>query len=134
MKYSYSNKRLYFNLCLGILWTFIGLSYLLDKENVRWSRYISVILGVMYLIIFAYEYFNKYFEISNGKIKVFSVPSKEITISEIKEVKYDANHCVFYTSDRKLKIVKSQINKKQLRDFECFIGQLNDELKKNTAS
>lgn len=134
MKYSYSNKRLYFNLCLGIFWTFIGLSSFLDKENVRWSRYIQVILGVMYLIIFAYEYFNKYFEISNGKIKVFSIPSKEITISKIKEVKCDANNCVFYTSDGKLKIVKSQINKKQLPDFEYFFNKLNDELKKNTAS
>ena len=84
MKFSYSNKRLYINLVLGILWTIIGTSYFFDKENMRWNHYLFIVLGMLYLTMFGYEYSKKYFEISNDKIKLFTIPNKEINLSEIK--------------------------------------------------
>ena len=133
MKFSYSNKRLYINLVLGILWTIIGTSYFFDKENIRWNHYLFIVLGMLYLTMFGYEYSKKYFEISNDKIKLFTIPNKEINLSEIKEVKYYADDYTFKTPKKSLKIVKSQINKKQLPEFENFFNNLKNNLKKNVV-
>ena len=133
MKFSYSNKRLYINLVLGILWTIIGTSYFFDKENMRWNHYLFIVLGMLYLTMFGYEYSKKYFEISNDKIKLFTIPNKEINLSEIKEVKYYADDYTFKTPKKSLKIVKSQINKKQLPEFENFFNNLQNNLKKNVV-
>lgn len=133
MKFSYSDKRLYINLVLGILWTIIGASYLFDEENLRWNHYLFIVLGMLYLTMFGYEYSKKYFEISNEKIKLFTIPNKEINLSEIKEVKYYADDYTFKTPKKSLKIVKSQINKKQLPEFENFFNKLQNELKKNVV-
>ena len=133
MKFSYSNKRLYINLVLGILWTIIGTSYFFDKENMRWNHYLFIVLGMLYLTMFGYEYSKKYFEISNDKIKLFTIPNKEINLSEIKEVKYYADNYTFKTPKKSLKIVKSQINKKQLPEFENFFNDLQNKLKKNVV-
>ena len=133
MKFSYSNKSLYINLVLGILWTIIGTSYFFDKENMRWNHYLFIVLGMLYLTMFGYEYSKKYFEISNDKIKLFTIPNKEINLSEIKEVKYYADDYTFKTPKKSLKIVKSQINKKQLPEFENFFNDLQNKLKKNVV-
>ena len=133
MKFSYSNKRLYINLVLGILWTIIGTSYFFDKENMRWNHYLFIVLGMLYLTMFGYEYSKKYLEISNDKIKLFTIPNKEINLSEIKEVKYYADDYTFKTPKKSLKIVKSQINKKQLPEFENFFNDLQNKLKKNVV-
>ena len=130
---SVSSERLYINLVLGILWTIIGTSYFFDKENMRWNHYLFIVLGMLYLTMFGYEYSKKYFEISNDKIKLFTIPNKEINLSEIKEVKYYADDYTFKTPKKSLKIVKSQINKKQLPEFENFFNDLQNKLKKNVV-
>ena len=133
MKFSYSHARQYLNLVLGILWTFIGTSYFFDEANMRWNHYLSIVIGLLYLVMFTYEYFNKYFEINNGKIKLFSIPSEEILVSEIYDVKYYAGDYIFKTADKTIKIVKSQINKKQLSEFEDFYNNISKELEKNVV-
>ena len=133
MKYSYTNKRRYVNLVLGILWTFIGSSYFFDTEKMRWNHYLFIVLGILYLTMFTYEYSNKYFEIQNGKIKLYSIPKIEIKINEIKEAKYYADDYTFITENKKLKIVKSQINKEQLPEFENFFKNLQIEINKNVV-
>lgn len=133
MKFSYANKRLYLNLVLGILWTIIGSSYFFEKENMKWNHYLFIVLGLLYLMMFAYEYLNKYFEITNEKIKLFSIPQKEIKISDIEEAKYYADEYTFKTKNKSLKIVKSQINKTQLSELESFFTNLQTELKKNVV-
>lgn len=133
MKFSYSRTRLYLNLILGILWTFIGSTYFFDEEKMRWNHYMFIALGLLYLSIFTYEYFNRYFEINNGKIKLFSIPSEEILVSEINEVKYYAGDYTFKTPFKTIKIVKSQIDKNQLSQFEDFFNNISNELTKNSV-
>ncbi|WP_154662291.1 hypothetical protein ACF3NR_09700 [Vaginella massiliensis] len=88
------------------------------------------ILGIAYLLIFAYEYQQKYFEFTDDKIKLYTIPKKEIKINEITEAKYFAEDYVFKTPNQSLTIVKSQLNKKQLPEFESFFNGLKDTLKK----
>lgn len=133
IKFSYSNKRLYVNLSLGILWMIIGLSYFFTNEEIKWNVYATLILAIFYITMFLYEYIQKYFEVTKDKIIINSIPNKEININEITEVKYYANDYTFKTPNKYLKIVKSQINKKQLPEFENFFNNLQNKLKENVV-
>ena len=131
MKFSYSKKRLYFNLILGILWTGIGTSYFFENEKIRWNVNLTLIRGIVYIAKFLYEYTQKYVEITKDKIRINSIPSKEISLNDVKEVNYYANDYTIKTTNKTFKIVKSQINKAQLPEFENFLNNINIELKKN---
>lgn len=133
MKFSYSKKRLYINLILGFLWFGIGLSYFFTNEKIRWNVYVNIILGIIYIAMFVYDYTQKYFEITKDKIKIKSIPEKQIEIDKIIEVKYFADEYIFKTANKTLKIMKSQIKKEQLPEFENFYNKILNELKKNVA-
>lgn len=132
LEFAFSNRRLYMNLILGILWLGIGISYFFEQdEKLKYKPYFVTILGILYIVLFLYDYTQKYFEITKDKIKINSIPSKEINLNEVIEVKYYADDYTFKTSNRSLKIVKSQINKKQLPEFENFFTELQSKIKKN---
>jgi len=99
----------------------------------KWNHYLFIAIGLFYLATFGYEHLNKYFEINKEKIRLFSIPQVEIKISDIKEVKYYADAYTFKTNNKNLRILKSQINKTQLSEFENFFSNLQSELKKNVA-
>ena len=131
MKISYSKKRLYANLILGILWTILGVSYFIANEKIKWYAYATLILGVVYIAMFLFDYSQKYIEITKEKIKVNSIPNKEIELKEITEVKYYADEYTFKTPNKSLKINKSLMNKNQFNEFDNFFHNLSNELKKN---
>ena len=134
LEFAFTNKRLYMNLVLGILWLGIGISYFFeDDTKLKYKPYIVTILGITYLLLFLYEFKQKYFEITKDKIKIKSIPSKEIDLNEVTEVKYYADDYTFKTPSKSLKILKSQINKKQLPEFENFFNDLQNNLKKNVV-
>ena len=62
---------------------------------------------------------------------MFSIPSEEILVSEIHEAKYYAGEYIFKTADKTIKIMKTQINKKQLSEFEEYYNNISNELKKD---
>jgi hypothetical protein len=134
LEFAFTNKRLYTNLILGILWLGVGISYFIEQdEKLKYKPYLVSILGIAYILLFAYEFKQKYFEITADKIKIKSIPSKEINLNELTELKYYADDYTFKTPNKSLKIVKSQINKKQLPEFENFFNNLKNNLKKNVV-
>lgn len=122
------------NLILGILWLGIGISYFYEQnDQLKYKPYFVLTLGILYILLFVYDFKQKYFEIMKDKIKIKTIPSKEINLKELTEVKYYADDYIFKTPNKTLKIVKSQINKKQLPEFENFFANLQNELKKNVV-
>jgi len=104
MKFSYSKKRLYVNLILGILWTVIALSYFFTNEEIKWNVYATLILAILYITMFLYENIQKYIEVTEDKIKVNSIPSKEINLNELTDLKYYADDYTFKTPSKSIKI------------------------------
>ncbi|GGP02544.1 hypothetical protein GCM10010992_07350 [Cloacibacterium rupense] len=118
MTVNYSKKRLFFNLFLGILWLFIGASYLLGEEKLLWHHYGFLIVGLLYLWIFLLEFFKKYFKITSQEIVLFGLKNRKIDFKDLLEIKYFAGDYVFKDKNKSITIVKSQIDKNQLEDFE----------------
>lgn len=130
MKIAYKNKRLFTNLILGIVWTVIGTSNFFLGTTFRWYPYTLIILGVAYISIFLFEYIRQYIIITDEKIQVNSLPKREISIHDIKEATYYADDYTLRTSDRTLKIQRSQIAPNDLKQFESFYQQLTSQLNK----
>ena len=115
LKFAFANKRLYMNLILGILWLGIGISYFIEQDDkLKYKPYVVTILGIAYLLYFIYDFKQKYFEITKDKIRIKTIPSKEINLNELIEVKYNADCFTFKTRNKSIKILNSYINKKQL--------------------
>lgn len=130
MKIAYKNKRLFTNLILGIVWTVIGTSNFFLDTAFKWYPYTLLILGVAYISIFLFEYIRHYIIITDEKIQVNSLPKREISIHDIKEATYYADDYTLKTSDRTLKILRSQIAPNDLKKFESFFQQLSSQLNK----
>lgn len=129
MKFSYSKKRLYLNLGLGILWLGIGISYIFEQDdNLKFKPYIISILGIIYILFFIFEFRQKYFEITEDKIKIKSILGKEINLNELTEANYYADDFTFKSLNKSLKIKKSQIDKHQLPEFENFFNNIKYQL------
>ncbi|MEY8759848.1 hypothetical protein [Chryseobacterium tongliaoense] len=132
MKIAYPHKRPFINLILGVLWIAIGISYFLEISNTsQWGPSLTIVVGIFYILYFAYEYFSKYLEVTDDKIKVNSIPKKEIRISDLTEVSHFSGDFIFWTSDKILVIAQSQINKNDLPKFESFFNNLDTQLKGN---
>ena len=62
MEFTFSNKRLYQNLVFGILWLGIGISYFFEQDaKWKYKPYFILAVGVLYIILFVYEFKSKYF-------------------------------------------------------------------------
>lgn len=126
---AYSNRRLYMNLFMGIAWGSFSIIKFNSTEKIDWTAYGLLILGICYIAMFIYEYTQKYLLIDKDKIRENSLPSKEILMDEIKEVNYFAGDFVFKGGRKSIRITKSQINQKQLPEFEDFFNKLSERLK-----
>lgn len=134
MKYSFTTKKLALNLILGCIWTFLGISKLLTAPELKLLDSLFLFLGIFYLSYFLYEYVKKYFEVTSEKITVFSIPAKEVNLSELVEAKYYADDYTFKTAGKTLKIIKSQIKKSQRDEFDHFFNRLKDKLDQQHAA
>lgn len=132
MTVNYSKKRLFFNLFLGILWFFIGASYLVGKEKPMWHHYGFVVVGLLYLSTFFFEFFKKYFKITSQEIVLFGLKNKKIAFKDLVEIKYFAGDYILKDKNQSITIVKSQIDKNQLEDFENMWNEVKSTFENST--
>lgn len=69
MKIKYKKKRLIYNIFISLLYLTIALEGIINQENIRWTKYVFLILGTIYLIKSLFEIRNQYLTIENGMIK-----------------------------------------------------------------
>lgn len=106
MTVNYSKKRLFFNLFLGVLWFFIGASYLVGEEKLMWHHYGFVVIGLLYLSTFLFEFFKKYFKITSQEIVLFGLKNKKIAFKDLVEIKYFAGDYILKDKNQSITIVK----------------------------
>ena len=108
------------------MWIAIAISYFLENDKGKWRTYFLLSFGILYLMMFLFEYFRKYVEITEDQIKVNSIPAKKIFIKDINGITFSGNDYIFKTADKMVKVKKFQINKDQLPEFEAFFNKLKE--------
>lgn len=85
IKIKFKNLRLYVNLICGLAFTALGLIALINDGAARWTNYVFVIIGLLYLAHFFYDFFMGYLSLKNGELKMNNLYGyrKSIRISEI---------------------------------------------------
>lgn len=134
MKYTFTNQKLIINLILACVWTVVGLSRVTDKEETGYFKYLALILGIFYSAYFLYEFIRKYFEVTADKMTIFSLPEKEINLKDLVSVNYYADEYTFKTTDKTLKIVKSQIKESQRDEFDQFFNSLKEQVEQQKVT
>lgn len=134
MKYAFTNQKMIINFILACVWTGLGISRVTDKEETGYFKYVALILGIFYTVYFLYEFIRKYFEVTADKITIFSLPEKEINLKDLVSVNYYAEDYTFKTTDKTLKIVKSQIKKSQRDEFDQFFNSLKEKVEQQKVT
>ena len=55
MKIRFKKKRLYINIILGLVWTILGISRLLEDKELGWLDYGYLLIGVLYIGHFLFD-------------------------------------------------------------------------------
>lgn len=131
--YNSNKKHQYISFLLGIFWLIIAWMDYEAKDKIDWSFYGKIIIGVLYILITIYEYYYKYIEISNDLIYRNSIPKLEIVVSDLIEVKYFAGDYIFKSKNKRIEIVKKQINTTQLKEFEKKFNVLKTSVEENLS-
>lgn len=131
--YNSNKKHQYISFLLGIFWLIIAWMDYEAKDKIDWSFYGKIIIGVLYILITIYEYYYKYIEISNDLIYRNSIPKLEIVVSDLIEVKYFAGDYILKSKNKRIEIVKNQINTTQLKEFEKIFNVLKTSVEENLS-
>jgi hypothetical protein len=129
MNVNHHKNKIYLNLFLGIGWTALKGSQWIFENNFKWTDYALLGIGFFYLAVAIVYWFSYYFEYNQADITVFGLlglRSKTIKIKDLIEVHYFAGEYKFRTLDEKMVIVKSQIRKSQLADFDAYFQTIKN--------
>lgn len=127
MKIKFKKKKLLFELLSGLFWTFIAIDGIIGTENVRWAKYILLLLGIFYLGTFIFNATQHYLIIENGTIQrngIFGY-KKKINLKDIIQIKEFAGDYKLITEQTVLKINTELIDSNSLEELQTFLKKLN---------
>ncbi len=128
MKIRLKKKRLYLNLVLAIMW--IGLAFIKIYDNVefKFSHYLILALGILYIFMFLYDFKNQYLTVDRGTIRknmLYGFGRGKIDMNEIKMIKKVARNYILKTENTRLKINTDLIEENSLTDLNKILANLN---------
>ena len=128
MKIRYTKKKLKVNLVLGLFWFVFGLVLLIFNDFSNLSDTFWIVMALIYIGMYSYEYFNQYLTIENGIIKVNNLFGKKIYLTEIKQIKKNfAGDYILKTNKKELTINTQIIDPDSLADLNSELEKLNVE-------
>ncbi|WP_372756705.1 hypothetical protein [Mariniflexile sp.] len=127
MKIRFKKNRLYAFLVGGLIFIGLGLFMIVDEDDLKWSKFGYLILGLFYLGQYLFDLKNQYLTIENGIIKKngpFGF-GKKIHLKDIKWIKKYAGDYTLITESKKLKINTMLIEEKSLEALNRTLKELN---------
>lgn len=133
MKFSYSNRQLIVNLIMGIVWIGLGIRAIYTNEvnePIGFKPYVFIIVGILFLIYFYYQYSKKYFEVNDKWIEVSSLFDKKINIDDLTKVHFKSGIYVFVSKDKRFKIMQPKIKRTQIAEFNEWFDKVKAKVDK----
>lgn len=124
MKFSYSLKRLLFNLILGLAWLVISYSSWNNSSGEKWYIYGTIVLGILHVGMFFMEWLRKYVEVKESSLSINSWSSKKMNFSDIQKIDSFKEGFVFHGKEKEvLQVRKSQMNKEDYKRFSAWVEE-----------
>lgn len=127
MKIKFKKNRLFGNLLLGVVWFGIGLLNIYEGDHLRWSFYVYLVLGLLYIGHFLTDITYQYLNIENGTIRrnrLYGFVDR-INLSDINWIKKDNRNYTLITDSDKMKINTKLIEENSLAELNTLLGQMN---------
>lgn len=125
MKIKYKNRRLYGNLFIGLVWIALGIYNILEIKNPLLLDYHYLFFGIVFSLIFMFEYTNQYLSIENNTIKKNYPFGKSIELRRIIEIKKYGGVYTLKTINKQFKINTTYINEDSLKSLNTVLSKLN---------
>lgn len=127
MKIKFRKKRLHVNLILGIVWIGVGILSLVTDDEIRWTEYGYLVIGILYVGHYLYDLTNQYLIIENRTIRknVLYGFGKKINLNDINWIKKFAGDYTLKTEHRELKINTELMDKDSLEELNKILAELN---------
>ena len=126
MKIKYKKKKLFFDLLSGLFWTGMAIDGIVGNENVRWTKYVMLLLGLVYLTTFIFKTTQQYLTIENGTIQLNEMLGsiQKINLDEIIQIiEFDGDY-ILITENKKMKVYTEEIDTKSLMDLKNILSKL----------
>lgn len=128
MKFPYKKSKNRFNLIIGILWLVLFIADLIFDQKLVWYSVFKGILAISYITMYLYGRKNRHFEITEEHIKLFHIPSKEIKIKDITDIKKVFDEYQIISSTTTIKISTQSLDKDYKNLFEEKITEIQNTL------
>lgn len=127
MKIRFKKKRLRVNLILGIVWIGLGTLSIVTDDEIRWTYYGYLVIGMLYIGHYLYDLTNQYLTIENGTIRKNGLYGlgKKLNLDEINWIKKFAGDYTLKTKKSDLKINTELIDKDSLNELNKILVGLN---------
>lgn len=127
MKIKFKKTKLLFELLPGLFWTGIAIDGIMGVENVRWSKYVILLLGITYLGTFIFHITYQYVTIKNDIIQQngFFGNHKKIKWTDIIEIREFDGDYFLVTEKTELKIYTKELDTKSLNDLIIILCKLD---------
>lgn len=118
----YKKKRLRFLLIMIVLWVGLLIANLLFNDFDTWSQIVGILLPILFIIMYAYQYLNPYLTITNELIYLNSPFSEKIGLKKVNKIREFAGEYILESDKKELRIDTTLIDPESLT-------QLNEKLK-----
>ncbi|MGE4347863.1 MAG: hypothetical protein AB7D46_10675 [Flavobacteriaceae bacterium] len=127
MKFPYKKFTNRLNLTMGILWfVMFGTDFIID--NASWFTFFEFIFCMFFLFQYVYGTQKGYFEITQNTIKLYQIPTKEIKIKNITDIKKVFDEYQIISPKTTIKISTQSLDKEHKELFEQKITEIQNTL------
>lgn len=125
MKIRYKKKRLRFLLIMIVLWAVLLIANLLFNEFNTWSQSIGILLPMLFITTYTYQYLNQYLTVENELIYLNSPFSKKIEFRKVNKIKKFAGEYILESDKKELRIDTTLIDPESLTYLNEKLKSLN---------
>tara|TARA_R100000935_G_C2813316_1_gene156083 strand:- start:726 stop:1067 length:342 start_codon:yes stop_codon:yes gene_type:complete len=105
-----------------VLWVGLLIANLLFNDFDTWSQIVGILLPILFIIMYAYQYLNPYLTITNELIYLNSPFSEKIGLKKVNKIREFAGEYILESDKKELRIDTTLIDPESLT-------QLNEKLK-----
>ena len=98
---------------------------MIQDDSIRWTDYVYLLVGTLYIGQFLWDFSNQYLTVENGIIKKNTPFGKKINLNEINWIKKFAGDYTLKTETGELKINTELIEENSLAELNSILGKLN---------
>lgn len=121
----YKKKHLYFDLTLGAVWLFFGISYFWNSEKLNFLYYGYFLLSFSYLMIFYFKSRFKYITVTQDIIKFNQPFGWKVNCSDIISIRRFAGDYIIKTNIKDYTISGKLIDPKMAVPLEEYLKKMS---------